>query len=101
MFDVRYEGLRIEPTLAAARELMKHSCDLSDVKEILEEGYDCAASKRKPNIIERCVQKGKKEYKAVIAQTEVTYPDGFRETVWHLIHFGKTAHKKGRREVEK
>ncbi len=94
MFDVRYEGLRIEPTLSAARELMRQGCDLSDVKEILEGGYDCAASKRKQNIIERCVRKGRKEYKAVIARTEVTYPDGFREIVWRLIHFGKITYTK-------
>lgn len=93
MFDVQYDGLRIEPTLAATRELIKHCCDISDVKEILEEGYDCAASRRKQNIIERCIRKGTKEYKVVIAKAEVTYPDGFRETVWRLIHVGKTAYK--------
>lgn len=98
MFDIRFNGLRIEPTLSASRELVKEKKDLYDVLEILEEGYESSASKRKENIIERSLRKGNKEYKAVVAKTEVTYPDGFREEVWRLIHFGKTTYKKGRRK---
>ena len=95
--DITYKGLRIEPTLSASRELAKEDKDLYDVLNILEEGYDCSASKRKKNIIERCLQKGNKEYKAVLAETEVTYPDGYAEKVLRLIHFGKITYKKERR----
>ncbi len=97
MLDIKYNGLRIEPTLSASRELMKEGNDLTDVLEILEEGYDCSASRRKSNIIEKCLRKGDKEYKAVIAETEVTYPDNYIEKVWRLIHFGKITYKKQRR----
>jgi len=97
MLDITYKGKRIEPTLSASRELMKEGKDLYDLLEILEDGYDCSASKRKENIIERCLRKGRKEFKAVLAETEITYPDGFAEKVWRLIHFGKTTYKKTRR----
>jgi len=97
MLDITYRGLRIEPTLSATRELMREGKDLYDVLKILEDGYDCSTSKRKPNIIERCLRKGNKEYKAVLAQTEVTYPDRYTEKVLRLIHFGKTTFKKERR----
>ena len=97
MFNIRFKGLRIEPTLSASRELVKEKKDLYDVLEILEEGYESSASKRKENIIERSLRRGNKEYKAVVAKTNVVYPDGFREEVWRLIHFGKITYKKLRR----
>ena len=40
MFDIKFEGLRIEPTLSASRELVKEKKDLYDVVEILEDGYE-------------------------------------------------------------
>lgn len=89
--------MRIEPTLSASRELAEHGKDLYDVLEILDKGYDCARSRRKKDIIERCCRKGSKEYKAVLAETEVTYSDGYVERVLRLIHFGKTTYKKKRR----
>lgn len=98
IFDIRFKGLRIEPTLSASRELVREKKDLYDVLEILEEGYESSASKRKENIIERSLRKGNKEYKAVVAKTEVVYPDGFREEVWRLIHFGKITYKKRRKK---
>ncbi len=94
MLDVRYQNLRIEPTLAATRELMKYNKDLTDVLEVLESGYDCGASKRMENIIERCLKRGDKEMKAVVAKTEVKYPDGYKEEVWRLVHFGIVTFKK-------
>ena len=97
MLDIRFKGLRIEPTLSASRELVKEKKDIYDVLELLEEGYESSASKRKENIIERSLRRGNKEYKAVVAKTNVVYPDGFREEVWRLIHFGKVTYKKLRR----
>jgi len=96
--DITYNGMRIEPTLSASRELVKEGKDLYDVLKVLEEGYDCSASKRSKNIIEKCWKKGNKEYKVVLAQTEVTYPDGYVEKVFRLIHFGKSTYKKERRK---
>ena len=95
--DITYKGMRIEPTLSASRELVREGKNLYDVLEILEEGYDCSKSKRKKKIIERCLRKGNKEYRAVLAETGVTYPDGYIENVLRLIHFGKNTYKKQRR----
>mgnify|MGYP001565122235 CR=1 FL=1 len=100
IFEVKFQGLRIEVTLSASRELVKEGKDLYDVLKILERGYDSSASKRKPNIIERSIKKGNKEYKAVVAKTEIRYPDGYVEEVWRLIHFGKITYKKGRRKIK-
>lgn len=94
MLEVRFKGLRIEPTLSATRELLKHGMDLADVADILNSGYDCGPSKRKPNIIEKCMRRGNKELKAVVVKVSVKYPDGYCEGVWKLIYFGKTAFKK-------
>ena len=71
---------------------------LYDVLKILENGYDCSPSKRKDNIIERGLRRGNKEYRVVLAETEVTYPDKSREKVFRIIHFGKIAYKKERRK---
>lgn len=94
MLEITYNGMKIEPTLSASRELLKEGKDLHDVLKILEAGYDCSTSKRQANIIEKCLRKGNKEYKAVLAETEVTYPDGYTEKVLRLIHFGKTTYKR-------
>lgn len=98
MNGLKYKGYRIEPTLSASRELIKHGSSIYDIVDILEKGYDCNASKRKSNIEEKCLKKGKKEIKAVVALTTITYPDKFTETVWRLIHFGITTYKKVRRK---
>jgi len=99
MSDVRFNGKRLEITLSASRELSKTSCDLYDVLEILEEGYYCNPSKRKQNIQEKCLRKGNKEYKAVLADTQVIYPDGYVENILRVIHFGvNTFNKKRRRQ---
>ncbi|MFH0836518.1 MAG: hypothetical protein V1870_00140 [Candidatus Aenigmatarchaeota archaeon] len=93
VFEVTYNELRIEPTLAATRELFKYNKDLTDVLEILTNGYECGSSTRKPNIIERCMRKNDKEFKVVIARCQIKYPDSFVETVWRLVHFGKVSFK--------
>ena len=94
IWEVTYRGLRIEPTLSANRELVREGKDLYDVLEILESGY--IVKKRKKDIIEKALRKGNKEFRAVIAKTQIQYPDGFIEYVWRLIHFGKIAYKKKR-----
>ena len=100
MFDVRYKGLRIEITLAACRESMSENIDLNDVVEILEDGYDCGTGKRKKGIVERCLRKGNKVFKAVVAQTSVRYLDGFQEDVWRLIHVGKFTYSRKHKRRE-
>ncbi len=94
MFDVKYEGLKIEVTLSASRELLKGNLDLDDVLKILEQGYDCGSGRRKEEIVERCLRKGRKVIKVVVAKTSVTYPDRFKEEVWRLIHVGILTYSK-------
>ncbi len=100
MFDVRYNGIRIEVTLSANTELLKLSLDLYDIVEVIEEGYDCGTGKRKRGIIERCVRKGNKVIKAVIAKTNVRYPDNFQEEIWRLIHVGEFTYSKKHKPKE-
>jgi hypothetical protein len=94
MLDIRFQGLRIEATLAATRELMKEAMDLYDVAAILQDGYDCGTGRRQEGIIERCVRKEHKVTKVVAARTSVRYPDGFQETVWRIIHIGSFSYAK-------
>jgi hypothetical protein len=56
-----YQGKPIIPSRAAQMEMDRLRMDLWQVKEILEAGRDCSASKRKPGIIERCIRKRDKE----------------------------------------
>ena len=100
MFDIKYKGKRLEVTLSASRELLKNNSDLYDVLEILEKGYNCSASKRNSKIIEKCLRKGNKEYKAVLAETQVKYPDGYIEDNFRIIHFGTNTYNKKRRRIK-
>lgn len=63
--------------------------DLWLVKEILEKGYDCAKSKRKVNVLEKCVQRKGKEIRVVAALVE--WND---KSFWRLVHVGKTGKHK-------
>jgi len=88
MWDIRFQGLRLEVTLAAARELLHEGLDLTDVVDILEQGHDCGTGRRSAEIRERCLRRGKRVWKAVVAETRVRHPDGESEKVWRLIHVG-------------
>jgi len=90
MFDERYKGMRIAVSRAAMRELMKESKTLYDVTEILKEGYD-SPRKRKPEIVEKWLDRGSKTFEAVIAKD---YDEIMKEDVWVLIHFGKFSKRK-------
>ena len=94
-FEWKYEGLRIVVTPSAGRELVHHGYTQHTVLKILEYGYGCSASRRKENIIEKCIRKGNKEVKAVVARVETTHPGGKKEEIWILIHFGVNTYRKG------
>lgn len=85
MFDVRFQGLRIAPSYAAMRELMKLGMSLEDVKEVLEEGVP-APRKRSQGTIEQWLRVGRKTYNAVVVRS---YNDTLKEEVWLLVHFGR------------
>ena len=79
----RYLSKEIRATKEAADELWQLKKDLWDVRGILIKGYPCSASRRKPNIQEMCLQRGREVYKAVVADCS---------DYWLLIHFGKFTH---------
>ena len=81
----RYQNKEIKATKTASEELWHSKKDLWDVLEILEQGYDCSRSKRKPNILEKCINRGNTVLKAVVVD---------RGNHLLLIHFGKFTYKK-------
>ena len=81
----KYQNKEIKATKSASEEMWHLKKDLSDVLEILEKGYDCSTSKRKANVLEKCITKGKDIFKAVVADCG----DYFL-----LIHFGKFTYKR-------
>jgi hypothetical protein len=81
----RYLKKEIKATKNAANELWRFKKDLWDILEILENGYDCSRSKRKINVLEKCVRKGNNIFKAVVVDLN---------DYLLLIHFGKFTYKK-------
>ena len=67
---------------------------LYDALEVLEQGYPCSASKRKKNIEEKCLRRGRKEIKVVVALITHTYEDRYVETFWRVIHFGVISYRR-------
>lgn len=80
-----YKQKPLIPSATAQHELDELGKDLWFVKEVLERGYDCAVSKRKPNIVEKCVYRKGKEFRVVAAL--VAWKD---KAFWRIIHVGKT-----------
>ncbi len=80
----RYRDKEIKATKKASEELWEYRKDLWDVVEILEEGYLCSRSPRKENIMEMCITRGNRVFKAVVADCG---------EYWLLIHFGKFTYK--------
>jgi len=76
----KYQDKEIKATKTASDEMWHLKKDLWDVLDILERGYDCSTSRRKVNVIEKCIRKGKDIFKAVVV-----------DCGGHLllIHFGK------------
>lgn len=81
----KYQNKEIKSTKNAAEELWQFKKDLWDVLEILEKGYPCERSRRKKNVLEICIQRGKKIFKVVVVDCE---------SYWLLIHFGKFSRRK-------
>ena len=81
----RYQNKELKATKNSSEELWQLKKDLWDVLRILDKGYDCSSSKRKSNILERCIKKKNIIFKAVV----VDCGDYFL-----LIHFGKFTRRK-------
>lgn len=97
MFGVHYKGIPIRTaTKSAFMELAKLDMDFFDVKAVLEHGFDCARSRRKKDIEERCVRKGRKVLKVVVELKE----NEIGERYWRIRHAGMFGYKKGRFKME-
>ena len=81
----KYQDKVIRPTKDAAEELWQLGNGLANVSEILEIGYTCSSSRRKDNIIEKCITRGSDVYKVVVADCG---------SYWLLIHFGRFTYKR-------
>lgn len=87
MFGFEWKGKSLIPTKRALDEMSRHDIDMYKVKEILDDGFDCARSKRKSNVWERGIRRGGKIAKAVVADMGSYYK---------IIHAGEFTEKKGR-----
>lgn len=84
-----YKQKPLIPSVSAQRELDELGMDLWFAKEVLEHGYDCAVSRRKPNVIEKCIYRKRREFRIVAALVE--WED---KAFWRIIHVGKTGRHK-------
>ena len=83
-----YKGLPLVPSGSVTNELYKCNLSLRDIRDVLEQGYDCAKSKRKKGIIERCLDRKKKTTRVVILKA---YNYSLDSEVWVVIHVGITS----------
>lgn len=93
-FSVSFNGIPIKTaTHDAFIELEKFGLDFFDVKEVLENGFDCARSKRKEEIVEKCIRRGKKKILKVVVE-KMTSCSG--KEYWRIRHVGMFSFKKKR-----
>ncbi|MBI4171023.1 MAG: hypothetical protein HY514_04960 [Candidatus Aenigmarchaeota archaeon] len=80
-----FEGRPLVPTKDCQREMDEIMLNLWQVKDVLEQGYDCSRSRRAQSTVERCLYRKGKEIRVVAALVE------WREgSFWRIIHVGKT-----------
>lgn len=83
MFEVSFGGLPLACTHSAYGELRDLGLDLGEIRESLEFGFNCSRSRRKKGILERCLRRGSKVLRVVVAR-------GFNEFLerecWVVIH---------------
>ncbi len=90
----KYQNGSIIPTRSGYHELADLLMNLYDVLDVLENGYDCAPSKRKKGKIEKCLHLDNKVTRIVVAEGQFAYPDGEIEDVYWLIHVSVETYKK-------
>jgi hypothetical protein len=93
LFEARFLGRRLTATKSAHHELLHLSLDLFDVAGVLENGCDCAKSRRACGKMERCFQVGRKVLRVVVAED---YNEFLRENVFVVIHVSMESLKRGR-----
>lgn len=80
-----FEGKPLIPTKDAQKEMDEIALSLWQVKDVLEQGYNCSRSRRARNIVERCLYKKGKEIRVVVALMEWR-----NRAFWRIVHVGKT-----------
>jgi len=84
--DLRWHGLRIEPSAKADREMRHLDLYMEDVVEILERGSDCSRSQRSRGVFERCLWHRGRIRKAVVVRSAQVWSG---EEVWLVLHVGE------------
>lgn len=80
-----FEGLPLIPTRSAMNEMCGLGVDMWMLLEVLESGYDCSRSPRKPGTLERCIDRGRRTTKAVVAKA---YNHTLETEAWIITHVG-------------
>lgn len=86
--------LPLIPTRSAMTELYNESLDLYAVLDVLECGYDCPRGRRSKGIIERCLDKGRKTIRVVVAKS---FNYSLDSEVWVITHVGITSKSRVRK----
>jgi hypothetical protein len=73
MFGFEFNGKPLIPTKHALDEMEHADIDMYRAAEMLTEGFDCERSKRGKNILERCLRRGNKMLKVVVADVGSYY----------------------------
>lgn len=81
-----WKGLPVIPSRRAAEEMYREKLLIHDMIEVLETGYDCARSRRRENVVERCVNAKNKTLKVVAARS---YNYDMESEVWVITHVGR------------
>ena len=89
MFDVKYNGLRLIPSKAAMREMMKFGFMIRDCKHMLEIGYN-APRNRSKDCEEKWFDKGNKTFNVVIVKS---FNFCYNEDVYLITHVGEFTKK--------
>ena len=79
-----YQNKEVEVPKSVQYELTELGLMLSEVVYILENGFDCSRSKRKKDIIEKCMRFGNKVVK-VVAQKKFRLSG---KEFWRIRHAG-------------
>lgn len=84
-FDLhpRWQGLPVVPSHAAAREMLNEKFNSEDILQVLEEGEEVVAKKRADGVVEKCLRKGRRSIKVVVARSCNKF---FETDYWVIIH---------------
>jgi hypothetical protein len=89
-----FRKLPLIPSRSAMNELYDNDLDINDVLSVLEQGYDCAKSKRAKDVIARCIDQKRKTIKVVVVKS---FNYSINSEVWVITHVGITSKRKVRR----